>query len=563
MARKKSAARKARDAAKKEALLAETEDVAPVEKIEKTEGNINSGSEESSSSEDEDDFGELVTEEVEEGINKVLAAIKNNDTKTLLDPKSKFFEDPETAASKIKKPEKEKPIYLKDYHRMNLLAGNTFAENDDTNEDFDQKKTVDGEQSYVSQQKEEKERLLSEINDAFGGDESGDDENDDAFLTKKSRPETDKGNTPANLPDPTVDEEKFLDAFVNEHAWIPKKGDKEITLDGVDGGDDDDFEHAVEDFEHAYNFRYEDPNSAEIISYARNQATLRRSDTSSRRRKREAEKEEKIDVKTKKEKAINKKENEKVNQITDVLEQLKQEYGAEIDEKMVKKITDTLLNSDFSTDSWDQVVSDLFNDEFYEQEGKPTWDDDDEIMKDYKQEDNVDVEMDNEAEGVPEKQSRQKKKEEKSSKRKEKKELSKMVEKVVQDNKLQIIEEVEKEEAEKRGRSKERDNDELKFRYREVSPESYGLSVREIFTADDADLNQYIGLKKFAPYRPKDLRDKDKRKVTKSKRLKEWRKTVFNNEEGLVDDGGISIPVKNKRHSKHDHRKNKKQKSKK
>lgn len=54
--------------------------------------------------------------------------------------------------------------------------------------------------------------------------------------------------------------------------------------------DDEEFEDAAEKFENAYNFRYEDPNAAEIISYARSQATLRRSDDSSRRRKKRGKK---------------------------------------------------------------------------------------------------------------------------------------------------------------------------------------------------------------------------------------------------------------------------------
>ena len=112
-----------------------------------------------------------------------------------------------------------------------------------------------------------------------------------------------------------------------------------------------------------------------------------------------------------------------------------------------------------------------------------------------------------------------------------------MVEKAVDERKLDIIDQVEEE----RGRSKEKDS-EIKFRYREVSPESFGLTTREIFTADDADLNEFIGLKKFAPYRPKELRSKDKRKVMKSRRLREWRKKVFKTEEGLTGDE-LAIPL--------------------
>jgi len=39
-------------------------------------------------------------------------------------------------------------------------------------------------------------------------------------------------------------------------------------------------------------------------------------------------------------------------------------------------------------------------------------------------------------------------------------------------------------------------------------------------------LNEYVGLKKLAPYRGKDVKERDARKYGKKKRLREWRKKV-------------------------------------
>lgn len=271
---------------------------------------------------------------MENGINQVLDAIKNNKTDKLLDPKVKFFEDPESAAAKLANREgKHKPIYLKDYHRMNILSGDALKEDDEEYEHA----TVDGKQSFVSQQREEKTQLLNEIKSAFSDEEneesSGDE--DDGFLKKKEHSTKKEGK---NLPDPTVNEENFLEEFVNQQAWIPKKGDKVISLDlNNNEEDDEEFEDAAEKFENAYNFRYEDPNAAEIISYARSQATLRRSDDSSRRRKREEKRKIKEQIKAEKETALQKKKTKKLNKLTDILEQLTKEYGAEINADMVKK----------------------------------------------------------------------------------------------------------------------------------------------------------------------------------------------------------------------------------
>lgn len=556
MPRKKSAAKKAREAAAKtqgevpEQKISEEVEAKPLDTNDEHED-----ASDESSSEEEDDYGELLTEEVEDGIKNVLTAIRNNEKDKLLNPEVKFFEDPEKAAEKMEVSEKHKPVYLKDYHRMNILSGNALKDDDELDED--ELETVDGKQSFVSQQREERQQLLNEINNAFDGDdqkseEENDDEDDDGFLKKKEKKMEVSKADPLREIDPNKDEDKFLEEFVNQHAWIPKKGDKIISLDGgMDmEEDDEEFDDAVEQFENAYNFRYEDPNAAEIVSYARTQATLRRSKTSSRRRKREEEKSHKEEEKKEKEEKIQKKKVKKVNKVTDILTQIKKEYGADISEEMVEKITSTLMNNDYKEDEWDNVVAELFNEEFYAQEGKPEWDEDDEIMADfYKEGEEV-----NDGQEPPELDTndttetndqdnagRSKKKskiEEKKSKKKEKKQLQEMVETAIEKNKMAIIDEVEEE----RGRSREKE--ELKFRYREVSPESFGLSTREILAADDTDLNEFIGLKKFAPYRPKELRAKDKRKVTKSRRLREWKKKVFNNESGLTEEQFIALMEK-------------------
>ncbi|CUS25011.1 LAQU0S23e01024g1_1 [Lachancea quebecensis] len=558
MPRKKSAAKRAREATKKEstkqnAPVLETKLRDPPRDNQNNDAvpkDLSEAEDESASSEEEDDYGELVTEEVESGINQVLEAIKNNDKK-LFDPSVRFFEDPESAAAKIARAQKEKPIYLKDYHRMNILSGNALKDEDD-----EEMQTVDGKQSFVAQQKEEKDQLLGEIRDQFAEKEgSGDDSEDEGNFLVKKTPSNARKVPDASLPDPQVDDEKFLEAFVSKHAWIPKEGDREVNLDGPGmEEDDEEFDNAAEQFENAYNFRYEDPNAAEIVSYARTQATLRRSTSNSRRRKRDEEKREKTAEKVEKETAVQKKKKEKVNKLTDVLEQVRKEYGADINEAMVQKLTATLLNGDFKDDHWDSVISELFNEEYYNQEGKPTWDEDDEIMGDFYHEENKEEstiednkEHDGAEEGPARKKSRKELKEEKRSKKKDKKKVSEMVESALENNKLALVDEVEEE---RKSRARTKEEEDVKFRYREVSPESFGLTNREIFEADDGALNDFIGLKKFAPYRAKELRAKDRRKVTKSRRMREWKKKVFGSEEGLNDDASSQTQSQEKKHSK-------------
>jgi protein KRI1 len=59
-----------------------------------------------------------------------------------------------------------------------------------------------------------------------------------------------------------------------------------------------------------------------------------------------------------------------------------------------------------------------------------------------------------------------------------------------------------------------------------VSPEAFGLTSLEILTASDAQLNEFIGLKKLASFRGRELKERDRRKYGKKKRLREWRKKI-------------------------------------
>lgn len=59
-----------------------------------------------------------------------------------------------------------------------------------------------------------------------------------------------------------------------------------------------------------------------------------------------------------------------------------------------------------------------------------------------------------------------------------------------------------------------------RFKYTKVAPQSFALTPAEILLATDAELNQYMGLKKYAPYR-KDGRNWDQKRVDRLKELKQ------------------------------------------
>ena len=538
MARKKSAAKKAREAAEQSGKPEITKKVEKIVEVpQKVQEQEDSDSESGSSDESEDEYGELITEGIENGINEVLNAIKTN-PKSLLDPNVKFFNDPIAVGEEKAKGKEDKPIYLKDYHRMNLLSGDYKNDYEEGDNEYG---TVDGEKPFVVTEREDRNKLLSDIKNAFNDDE-GDDDSDDGFLKKKvakSRRELLDEST-GSLPDPNKDENEFLSAFVDKKAWIPKENDKVINLDRVEDEDDEDFDDAVEQFEHAYNFRYEDPNAAEIVSYARNQATLRRSATNSRKRQREKENQEREQAEKEKQEQLKKKKVSKVNEVADRLKKIKEAVGDEVPDEVIEKVFgNSLLNDDFDDTDWDSKMAQIFDEQYYDAEvAKPEWSDNEEDDEDVEV---GEVEMDAEP---PVKKSKKDKLKDKKTAKKEKESIKERAQEIVEANTLRLLGEV----VEERGRSKKKDADsEVKFKYREVSPEAFGLTTRDIILADDKQLNEFIGLKKFAPYRAKELRMKDKRKYTKSKHLKEWRKETFGKyrkaPEEVEGDGSIWIPI--------------------
>ncbi|KAF9581260.1 hypothetical protein BGW38_001782 [Lunasporangiospora selenospora] len=62
-----------------------------------------------------------------------------------------------------------------------------------------------------------------------------------------------------------------------------------------------------------------------------------------------------------------------------------------------------------------------------------------------------------------------------------------------------------------------------RFKYHKVGSSSYGLSPVEILLADDADLNEFVSLKKFAPYRRSDMQESDIKKYSKKNRVQLFR----------------------------------------
>ncbi|KAL1971104.1 hypothetical protein VTN77DRAFT_55 [Rasamsonia byssochlamydoides] len=502
--------------------------------------------EESSEDEEEDEEGELATEALDSEIQATLNAIRSKDPR-VYDQNAKFYSDfkvDEEEADDQEKKEKEKPMYLRDYHRQNLLSGAHTIEED---EEAPPK-------TYAQEQEELKRTVVKEMHAAAEEQGSGDEDMDDdgGFLIPKSTevPEKDaKPDIELDVENADKDPEKFLSDFMASRAWIPTKNSKFQAFES----DDEEEEARADAFEEAYNFRFEDPNkiNEKIITHARdttNQFSVRREEKSARKKRREKERLKKEQEKKERENERNRLRKLKMEELEEKVQKIKQAAGIKAND-----ITDEewarFLDENWDDEKWEKEMQKRFGDDYYAQEDaemsgddaddkkkkkhpkKPTWDDDidiKDIVPDFEDEEKADInQSDNDVEDDDDdeedgtsgtKSKKQLKREQKRAARKEKR----LIEEAVDRN-------LDLDPSLLPGATKKNST---RFRYRETSPQSFGLTARDILFADDAQLNQYVGLKKLATFRDPEKKRRDRKKLGKKARLRQWRKEVFGDEEG-------------------------------
>lgn len=458
-----------------------------------------------SDDEDEDEDGALATETIDRGIKEVLDALRSGSSK-LNDKSFRFFPEvgAEGTAEAQETARKDKPVYLKDYQRSQILQGG--QSNEDAME-------LEEPESYVAEQARVRNDLIKQFHD--DNDDNSDDEDEGTLLKKR----TEEREIPdVELPDPEKNSDAFLDAFISSKAWVPKKSEALPTYNEIvddQEEDSEEFDDLSEKFESAYNFRYEDPQAAEIVSYARDQSTLRRDKKGSRQKKREKERKEQEKQAEQQKHNLAKLRKSKVNEVTDRLLKLQEALG-EGEENVAELLSNADLEGDFDNEEWDRRMQKLFDDEFYGRGAN----------------DKVDGGSSNfEAGNLGENEDVGEEVEEGGSKEDvydttfqpmSRKDLKRKAEKFVENNEDLIVDETIKPAT--------------KFVYREVEPEAFGLTSRDILLASDKELNQFAGLKKLASYREKEKMEHDRKRYSKLKRLRQWRKEVFGAEDAPTDE---------------------------
>ena len=464
-------------------------------------------------------------------------------------------------------------MYLTDYHRENLLAG---AEDPDIEDESPQ--------TYVQQQENLRQSVIKEMhhagvmdnNSSRGGDPTTDqDDGDDGdeFLIKKL-PEQGTGiaatlaNESGLKLDPQTaekDPEAFLSNFMSTRAWRAPPGSKMQPFES----DDEEDERRAESFEEAYNLRFEDPQGSneKLLSHARDAAakySVRKEQNNSRKKareservKKEAERREREEDKARLRKLRIADAEVKIRKIKDVAGL----RGHALEENAWARFLDEFWDDQ----SWEEEMKKRFGDEYYADRDsddgdghatgkgkrgvrKPKWHDDidiQDIVPDFEVEeteklpfsltnDDSGSEMplvqqsdDNSDESLAIPRSGVKKslKKERADQRKNAREQRRRIEEIV-DQGLNADDTLTGLGSKNTGR----------FRYRDTSPLTHGLSAHDILTANDSQLNQYAGLKKLAAFRDQEKKKKDKKHFGKKERIRQWRKETFDNENGPLSE---------------------------
>ncbi|KAL2128676.1 hypothetical protein VTI74DRAFT_8850 [Chaetomium olivicolor] len=533
--------------------------------------------EDESSSEDEteDDDAVLVTEDLDAEISATLQAIKNKDPR-IYDKNAVFYKpfDPNAAPKK----KEEKPMFLRDYHRERYLSGDVGADDDSA-------AAASVPRTYAQEQDDIKKSILSEINAAAAAAADDEEEwsDDDAFIkpVKKDDGPAENGIHPsraANIKLTDIDvanadknPEEFLNKFMASKAWATEEGaSKWQAFESDDGEDADDL---ADEFEHAYNMRFEDPTKSNefLKTYSRNMAnarSARKEELTGRKKQRALEKERKEAEKKEREAERARLRRLKIEEASEKLAKIKKAAGMSgktlSEEEWMKFLEDAWEN-----DKWEEEMKKRFNEEYYaeaddmsldededdEEQGgdkkkkkkpkKPKWDDDidiKDIIPDFDDESKPAItlsDIDEAAESQPagdvsgsdsdsdserpakkRKTSKDIKKERIAAKREARAELAKI--EALVDTKMEL------ENPRALASSSKSTGG---FRYRETSPQSFGLTARDILLApSDAALNEFAGLKKLATFRDAEKKRKDRKRLGKKARLRQWRRETFGKE---------------------------------
>ncbi|KAF1318530.1 Krr1-interacting protein involved in 40s ribosome biogenesis, partial [Globisporangium splendens] len=533
-----------------------------------------------SESETEDEDGEQLTRALDADIRKTLKLIRKKDP-AIYDKSIAFFKkddddgdnsdgsDGEDGSKKKNKKKKKKsesaPLYYKDLVRQQVIAGDV----DSSDDERDNGRVM----TYGEEQAKLKQEFLSTLKQATASDDDENDKDDDEedldgglfTIRKKTDDEkkqedeeyasfTNKYGT--KLKENEMNPEAFLEHYLSSEGW-KDKSDVIPHYDEIVNDDEDAEElEKAEEFEHNYNFRFEEEGSGMIQTHARHIEDSMRREDDSRKRKRTERKERKALERLKKEEELRRLKNLKQAEIQSKLEKVAKLMGRD-DAKLLASD----LEGEFDPEEYDKRMQQVFDEEYYNEDDdgmeKPTWDEeedkelfaglpvdpeDEEEQEDDEEEQEqasniIEADDDEEAEedddeAIEGDDAEEDEDAEVTHKNMSKQELKRASQKYL--NELYSL-----------------DYEDLigdlkcRFKYRQVKTNDFGLTVDEIMTADDKELKALVSLKKLAPYLEEEYKVDRKRVKQFKKSLEEAKRERMEKRKKKTEDSneGAEEPI--------------------
>lgn len=470
-------------------------------------------SDESSSSSDNDDEELVDSGKRDLQFFDALVRVRKKDP-SILQKDAKIFSDEDVEDKQPKAAKKEKPLYLKDVMAQHLIEeGPEFGEKPlKSNPKVYNKEQEEGLRAFLDAAEEE-EAGSEDDGDIIKAKETAAEEVDEDAKVRSKRLDDYFGKD-----DELNEEDLFLKNYFIQMSWVEKDKEKKPSFADIDVSEDEDELDKQDRYEAEYNFRHEEGEVDRVLGHSRFIEGSVRKKANSRKLQRKSKEERMAQAEFERKEELKHLKNLKKKEIQEKLEKIRAIAGIGVDGAC--ELDEDDLEEDFDPEEYDKRMKEMFDVDYYNAEDadpefgsnddadleKPDFDKEDELLGLPK---GWDVGGSNEGfEAVRKRFLRQEEEEEprnKEGKRKRKRKIS-LKEKVELDKELEEYYKLDYEDT--IGDLKTR------FKYKSVPANRYGMQPEELLMANDKDLNQYVSLKRLAPYGEKEW------KVTYHQKLK-------------------------------------------